>query len=91
MHVDSRKLASALEVGRKRIRLANAEEVQQLTGFPAGGVPPFGFDQPILTLVHRAIETWPEVYGGGGDDRTLLRVTPDELLRVTGGRLIDAY
>jgi len=41
--IDARKLADLLGVGRKRIRLAPADEVLAHTGFPAGGVPPFGF------------------------------------------------
>ena len=28
------------------------------------------------------------IYGGGGDDRTMMRLTVDELLRVTQGRVV---
>jgi len=31
---------------------------------------------------------WDVVYGGGGDDRTLLRVAPEELARATGAEWI---
>ncbi|MEZ4770730.1 MAG: YbaK/EbsC family protein [Caldilineales bacterium] len=88
--IDFRKLAALFGVSRKRIRLATADEVLALTGFAAGGVPPFGFDRPLTTFVDRGVLAWPEVFGGGGDDRTLLRITPDELLRATGGQLIEA-
>lgn len=88
--IDFRRLAAVFQVGRKRIRLATAEEVLAMTGFAAGGVPPFGFDQPLTTFIDRGVLAWPEVFGGGGDDRTLLRITPDELLRATGGHLIEA-
>ena len=30
---------------------------------------------------------WDAVYGGGGDDRTLVRVAPGELVRVAPGEL----
>lgn len=88
--IDFRKLATIFQVGRKRIRLATAQDVLAVTGFAAGGVPPFGFDQPLTTFIDRGVLGWPEVFGGGGDDRTLLRITPDELVRVTGGQLIEA-
>lgn len=88
--IDFRKLAVVFGVGRKRIRLATADEVLARTGFAAGGVPPFGFDQPLATFIDRGVLAWPEVFGGGGDDQTLLRVAPDELLRATGGQLIEA-
>ena len=52
--IDFRKLAGILAVGRKRIRLAAADDVLARTGYPAGGVPPFGFDQPIQHLLIEA-------------------------------------
>lgn len=87
--IDYRKLAALLGVGRKRLRLASADEVLAITGYPAGGVPPFGFSEPLETLVDAGVMDQPVVYGGGGDERTLLRIAPAELLRVTGGRVVD--
>ena len=76
-------------MGKKQIKLADAETVLRLTGYPAGGVPPFGHPAPLLTLLDRAVLAWDAVYGGGGDDRTLLRVAPGELARVTGAEWIE--
>jgi prolyl-tRNA editing enzyme YbaK/EbsC (Cys-tRNA(Pro) deacylase) len=88
--IDHRKLAERFGVSRKRIKLAPPEVVLALTGYPAGGVPPFGYPEPIATFIDRNVLAQPVVYGGGGDERTLLRVTPQELLRVTGAQMIDA-
>lgn len=87
--IDYRKLATQLGVGRKRIRLASPEVVLALTGYPAGGVPPFGYPAPLLTLVDRHVLTETMVYAGGGDERTLLQITPQELLRATGAHVVD--
>lgn len=87
--IDSRKLADLFGVGRKRIRLAPAEVVLALTGYPAGGVPPFGFPQPLPTYIDRRVLEQTVIYGGGGDDRTMMRLTPAELMRVTGGLIVD--
>jgi prolyl-tRNA editing enzyme YbaK/EbsC (Cys-tRNA(Pro) deacylase) len=87
--IDFRKLADLFQIGRKRIRLAPAEVVLACTGFPAGGVPPFGFPQAVPTYIDRRVFDQPVVFGGGGDDRTMLRITPDELLRVTRGQVVD--
>jgi Cys-tRNA(Pro) deacylase len=87
--IDFRKLADLFQIGRKRIRLAPAEIVLACTGYPAGGVPPFGFPQAVPTYIDRHVFDQPVVYGGGGDDRTMLRITPDELLRVTRGQVVD--
>ena len=49
-------------------------------------MPPFGHVTLLPTLIDRRIREMDVVYGGGGDDRTLLRVTPDELARASGGK-----
>lgn len=87
--IDFRKLADLFQIGRKRIRLAPADEVLARTGYPAGGVPPFGFPEPAPTYIDHRVFDQPVVFGGGGDDRTMLRITPAELLRVTRGQVVD--
>ena len=58
-------------------------------GYPVGGVPPFGHITRVPVLLDRAIARWDVIYGGGRDDRTMLRLTPAELLRVTNAAWID--
>ena len=87
--VDRGVLAAKFNVGKKQIKLADAETVLRLTGYPAGGVPPFGHPAPLPSLLDRAVLVWDAVYGGGGDDRTLLCVAPEELARVTGAEWIE--
>lgn len=88
--IDSRKLAAIFDVGRKRVKLASPDQVLARTGFPAGGVPPFGYPSPLATYIDQGVLDQPVVYGGGGDEQTLMRITPQELLRVTGARIIQA-
>ena len=88
--VDRRPIAERFGVGKKQVKLADAETVLRLTGYPAGGVPPFGYPAPLPTLLDRAVLSWDVVYGGGGDDHTLLRITPAELVRVTAAEWLSA-
>lgn len=88
--IDRRKLAALFNVGQKRVKLAPPEVVSALTGYPAGGVPPFGYAEPIETFVDIQVLDQPVVYAGGGDERTLMRVTPTELVRASRGRVIEA-
>jgi Cys-tRNA(Pro) deacylase len=81
--VDRRPLADRFGVGKKQVKLADAETVLRVTGYAVGGVPPFGHVTPAPVLLDERICGWDVVYGGGGDDRTLLRITPRELARVT--------
>ena len=87
--VDRRALADRFGVGKKQIKLAGAETVLQVLGYPAGGVPPFGHRTAVPALLDRAVLAWTVIYGGGGDENHLLRITPDELARVTGAEWID--
>lgn len=68
------------------VRLAKPDEMLARTGFPAGGTPPFGFDARFLVderVMERAL-----VYAGGGSDRALVRVAPQEMLRANAGRVV---
>jgi Cys-tRNA(Pro) deacylase len=87
-NVDRRVLAERYGVGKKQVKLADAETVLRLTGYPVGGVPPFGHRTRAPVLLDRRIAAWDVIYGGGGDDRTLLRITPGELARVTQGEWV---
>ena len=81
--VDRRPLADRFATGKKQVKLADAETALRVTGYAVGGVPPFGHVSQVPVLLDERIRGWDVVYGGGGDDRTLLRVTPAELARVT--------
>jgi prolyl-tRNA editing enzyme YbaK/EbsC (Cys-tRNA(Pro) deacylase) len=85
--VDYRAIGARFGVSRKKVRFASAEEVQSILGYPAGGVPPFGHRTKVLALVDAALlaehqRSDAPIYGGGGDDSTMLEITLAELLRV---------
>ncbi len=86
--VDRRPLAGRFGVGKKQVRLADPATALAVTGYEVGGVPPFGHVTAVAVLLDERIRAWEVIYGGGGDDRTLLRVTPDELARVTRGQWV---
>jgi prolyl-tRNA editing enzyme YbaK/EbsC (Cys-tRNA(Pro) deacylase) len=87
--VDYRRVADCLGVSRRRLKLADAETVLALTGQPVGGVAPFGHPQPLRTFIDRRVLDQPQVYAGGGALDALMRITPDEIIRVTGAELVD--
>ena len=78
-------MAGHYGVGKKQVKLADGELVVHVTGYPVGGVPPFGFPDPVPVFLDTAIRACELVYGGGGDDHTMMRLAVSELARVTGG------
>lgn len=87
--VDRRVLAERFGVGKKQVRLADAQTVLQITGYAVGGVPPFGHASTVRVFLDRAVAAHDAVWGGGGDDRTLLRIAPAELARVTNAEWVE--
>ncbi len=86
--VDRRPLAGRFGVGKKQVKLADSQTVMRVTGYPVGGVPPFGHAMSAPVFLDEQIRIWGVVYGGGGDDHTLLRVPTSELARITLGEWI---
>ena len=85
--VDKKRLADHFKVGNKRVKFAAPETVLDLLGYPAGGVPPFGHKTTLPVLLDAAIVSLADIfggviYGGGGDDYTMMKLTVAELLRV---------
>ena len=86
--VDRRKLATHLGVGRKKVKFASPDTAFAMTGFVVGSMPPFGHKQKLPTLVDTAVTELDIIYGGGGDIDAMMRLTPDELLKVSQAELV---
>jgi Cys-tRNA(Pro) deacylase len=86
--VDRRKIAQHLGVGRKWVKFANADQALAITGYVVGSMPPFGHRQTLRTIVDPAIMQLDTIYGGGGDIDAMMRLTPEELVRITNAEII---
>ena len=87
--IDRRPIADHFGVGRKRVKMADADSVLQCVGFPIGAVPPFGMPDQPTTLIDERLFEYEVVYAGGGDINALIKVHPLEIERVTSGIRLD--
>ena len=80
--MDERKVAALITepVGR-----ADAEFVRQRTGFAIGGVAPVAHAEPLTILIDEDLLRWPEIWAAAGHPNTVFKLTPDDLVRLTGG------
>ena len=88
-YVERRTLAALYNVGRKKVKLASPETVSQETGYPVGGMPPFGHRSPLHTLIDYRVLEKPDVYAGGGADRTLIRMSPLTIMQAAHAQVLD--
>jgi prolyl-tRNA editing enzyme YbaK/EbsC (Cys-tRNA(Pro) deacylase) len=68
------------------VRQASPDEVRAATGFPVGGVPPFGHGLPVV--FDEALCSHELIYAAGGDGNTLFSVDPKALARAIDARII---
>jgi len=77
----------------EELEMAPPEFVLSQTGFPVGGVAPVGLRTPIDVFVDESLLSRKEIWAAAGSDRSMFRLTPSQLLQITGGkpiRLADA-
>ena len=84
--VDERRLAALL--GRA-IRRADPEAVKRATGFSIGGVAPLGHPVPLPVYIDRDLLQHALIYAAAGGAEYVFPLTPDELVRATGGAVVD--
>jgi prolyl-tRNA editing enzyme YbaK/EbsC (Cys-tRNA(Pro) deacylase) len=68
---------------------ADADFVRERTGFAVGGVAPLGHAEPMAPLVDRDLMAFDEVWAAAGSPNAVFRVAPAELVRATGGRVVE--
>ena len=91
MHGD-RKVSTknlARQAGRKSIEPCKPEVAQRHSGYQIGGTSPFGTRKPLPVYMERSIAALPAIYINGGRRGFLVRLSPDEVIRVLKPTLVD--
>jgi prolyl-tRNA editing enzyme YbaK/EbsC (Cys-tRNA(Pro) deacylase) len=82
--VDPVKVAALIG---EAITRADADFVREATGFSIGGVPPVGHQVEPLTLIDATLAQFSEIWAAAGTPNAVFRLTPADLVRLTGGRV----
>ena len=67
---------------------ADADFVRAHTGFAIGGVAPLAHPAPLTTLIDEHLLKWDRIWAAAGHPHTVFPLTPSELVRITGGRVV---
>lgn len=70
-------------------RIANAEQVEQATGFIPGAVAPFPLPHVDRVLADRSLLGHETVWIGAGSQHHMAALTPSDLVRVARARTVD--
>jgi prolyl-tRNA editing enzyme YbaK/EbsC (Cys-tRNA(Pro) deacylase) len=84
--VDEERLAGLLN---EPVVRATPEFVRESTGFAIGGVPPVGISQSVTTFIDRDLMQYGQIWAAAGTPNAVFQLTPQDLLRMTGGTVID--
>jgi prolyl-tRNA editing enzyme YbaK/EbsC (Cys-tRNA(Pro) deacylase) len=68
---------------------ADADFVKSRTGFSIGGVAPLAHSTPTVTVIDRELFRFAEIWAAAGHPNGVFRLSPDELVRLTGAPVAD--
>ena len=88
--VDERKLAALFGVGRKQVRMMNAEQCLTFLGYLPGGVPPIAHRRDeIRTFLDATLGRYETVYAAGGAANAIFPIDLAILQAVTHATFAD--
>ena len=85
--LDEKKLAVA--AGGAKCSRVDADAVRAATGYPIGGVPPFGHSTQLRVFVDPDLLQYDEVWAAAGTWNDNFGADPNDIVRVAGGVVAD--
>lgn len=83
------KVAKFLERPREQLRFASQIEVEELTGFKVGSIPPFGLPKNIPVILDRDLTKESIVWCGTGKATESLRLSVENLKKLSAYTVAD--
>jgi len=81
--LDEKKLAAA--AGGSKCSRVDADAVRAATGYPIGGVPPFGHTTQLRVFVDPDLLQYDGVWAAAGTWNDVFPIAPNDLVRASGG------
>jgi prolyl-tRNA editing enzyme YbaK/EbsC (Cys-tRNA(Pro) deacylase) len=83
--VDESALAGVLG---ESVLKADADFVREKAGYAIGGVPPVGHAHPLTVFIDEDLFRYSRIWAAAGTPQAVFELTPQELQRITGGRVL---
>ena len=85
--LDENKLAAA--AGGTKCSRVDADTVREATGFPIGGVPPFGHTSALPVFIDPDLVGYDVVWAAAGTWNDVFSLAPSDLVAASGGTVVD--
>jgi Cys-tRNA(Pro) deacylase len=85
--LDEKKLAAA--AGGTKCSRVDADVVREATGFPIGGVPPFGHTTHLRIFIDPDLLQYDEVWAAAGTWNDVFGIEPHQLVAASEGLVTD--
>ncbi|MGD0018639.1 MAG: YbaK/EbsC family protein [Candidatus Limnocylindrales bacterium] len=69
----------AAVTGESSVRRATARETTELTGYSAGGIPPFGHGRDVRVVMDQDLCQYQSVWAAAGTDAAVFQIAPRTL------------
>ena len=79
----------AVAAGGQRCVRVDADAVREATGFPIGGVPPFGHATDLRVFIDPDLLLYDEVWAAAGTWHDVFGIEPYKLVEASGGVVTD--
>jgi len=73
----------------ERLGKADADYVRKYTGFAIGGVPPVGYLEKLDIFIDEDLLQYEEIWAAAGSPNAVFKLTPSDLIKMTGGRVVS--
>lgn len=87
--VDNRKLSKLLRLPSNKLRMANPDEVSEITSCKIGTVSPAGLSPDTIGAIDAKVLELERVYMGSGRAGTILEISPKALLDISNYQVGD--
>ena len=84
--LDNRKFKDAFH---SKARFIKPEDLEAQVGHPMGGVCPFALRDTVRVYLDASLRNFDPIYPAAGAPNNMVRITLDELERITGGTWVD--
>ncbi len=85
--LDEKRLAAA--AGGTKCARVDADTVREATGFPIGGVPPFGHTTQLRIFIDPDLLQYDQVWAAAGTWNDVFAIEPHELVAASEGVITD--